>query len=133
MNTQALVSHYSAVRRRLMMPPSYRRQRLYDLNHYPAPIGPQRITMGPIPDVASLKTPLSRLVAHLCSDLDVTPDEVLSHRRLPRLVKARARIIHRLHQLGYSSTQIGQRVNRDHTSVLYMLNHYDANGEKRHA
>lgn len=130
MNTEALIAHYAEVRRRLMMPPAARRRRLYDLRHYPEPIGPVRVVMGPVPDIASLKTPLKVLVEALCSDLGVTADDVLCKVRKAHLVKARARICHHLRGKGYSLTDVARRMKRDHTTILYLLNTYDRYGER---
>ncbi len=133
MNEQSLIRHYSEVRRRLMMPPAARRRSLYDLRHYPEPIGPVRVVMGPVPDIASLKTPLKVLVEALCNDLGVTADDVICKVRKAHFVKARARISHYLREQGYSLNDVARRMKRDHTTILYLLNTYDRYGERVHA
>jgi len=132
-NTEALIAHYAEVRRRLRMPPAARRLRIQDMQHYPEPIGPVRVVMGPVPDIASLKTPLKVLVETLCADLDVTAEDIIGKVRKHHLVKARARICHHLRERGYSLTDVARRMKRDHTTILYLLNTYDRYGERAHA
>jgi len=48
-------------------------------------------------------------------------DELKSHKRNTRIVRARDEIALYLRQQGWSLAQIGKAVNRDHTSVLDML------------
>lgn len=128
-----LHTHYAEVRKRLMMPAAARRRRIQDMRHYPEPIGPVRVVMGPVPDIAALKTPLKALVGALCADLDVTADDIIGKVRKRHLVKARARICHHLREQGYSLTDVARRMKRDHTTILYLLNTYDRYGERANA
>lgn len=52
---------------------------------------------------------------------DVTLEEIISHNRMPHLVRARWELIRELRNRGWSLTRIGNAINRDHTSVLHAL------------
>ena len=51
----------------------------------------------------------------------LTIDQLIGPRRHKHLVTARFEAYHLLRQHGYSLTQIGERMHRDHTTVLHGL------------
>lgn len=67
------------------------------------------------------------IIAEEASDADLTYEDLLGPRRLPRHVRARDAAIWRIRQeLGYSSTELGMLFARDHTTILASLKRHEA-------
>ena len=52
---------------------------------------------------------------------NVTEEQIMGKARCQRSCAARWSVMFALNDLGWSSVRIGQRLNRDHTTVLYAL------------
>jgi len=51
----------------------------------------------------------------------ITVEELVGPSQLPHLVDARREVAETLRKAGYSTPKIGTVLNRDHTTVLYLL------------
>lgn len=127
------VSHYQDIRNRLglsprMVPVPSRRcrdpKRLHATN-YEAPIGPSLLTYSTIV-VRDLNNPLREIA----SKRGLKLEHVLAKGRSERLVACRAVMAHHLRGRGLSFPRIGQMLNRDHTSILHLVNTRNENGER---
>lgn len=127
------VSNYHDVRRRLglgicSVPVPSRRcrdPRRLDATLYDAPIGPKILTYSTIV-VRDLNNPL-REIAH---KRGLKFEEVLGKVRTEALVACRAVMAHFLRSRGMSLPRIGQMLNRDHTSILHLINTRNEAGER---
>ena len=63
--------------------------------------------------------------AALCNQYDVSMEEIRSRRRPKELVEKRAMIAKHLRSLDYSFNMIGAVMNKDHTSVMHLVNNID--------
>ncbi len=61
------------------------------------------------------------LAGLIAAEIGCDPQNILSRCRVPHLVQARWRLIKELRSNGYSLTQIGRQLGRDHTSILHAL------------
>lgn len=61
------------------------------------------------------------LVGLIAAETGCDPQAILGHQRERKLVKARWRLMKELRANGYSLSQIGHQLGRDHTSVLHAL------------
>lgn len=127
------VSHYQDIRNRLgLLPrpvpvPSRRcrdPKRLH-VTKYEAPIGPALLTYSTIV-VRDLNNPLREIANRRGLKLE----HVLAKGRSERLVACRAVMAHHLRNRGLSFPRIGQMLNRDHTSILHLINTRNENGER---
>ena len=50
-----------------------------------------------------------------------TVDDILGKRRLKALVSVRRQCVNMLHEKGYSTTEIGRIMNRDHSTICHAL------------
>lgn len=74
------------------------------------------------PTVRHLASNWSQVALHdVCLSLGCDVTALTGRSRLPRVVALRKRAIERLHDAGLSSTEIGQLLHRDHTTVLHAL------------
>ena len=61
------------------------------------------------------------ILEELSETYDVSPREVLSKRRIYKVVAVRWLLIKRLSELGYGVAAIGRAVGRDHSTVIHAL------------
>ena len=72
------------------------------------------------------ETTIHEIQIAVCKYYGVGFNELLSPRRLPRLVKARHVAMHLARDLTTASLpEIGRAFNRDHSTVIYAINHID--------
>lgn len=77
---------------------------------------------------------VERRVVNLCKEAGHGPlkiAQILGVRRDRDLVQARAAIACQLRNDGYSLKRIGEAMNRDHTSILYLINKYGKKPDER--
>jgi hypothetical protein len=87
----------------------------------------EHIKLPPLPDglfETRINIP-ARLIASVAEDFGLTPDELVSKSRFQTNAHARSVVIRLLFERGHSSTQIGRRLNRDHSSVLHARGMFD--------
>lgn len=65
------------------------------------------------------------ILRKFCAKYDVMLDDLLSHKRDIRLVRARVAISRYLRLDGYSFTYIAKLLNRHHSSIMYYVNEYE--------
>jgi hypothetical protein len=117
-----LQEHYKAVRARLHAgrPPPPEPDR-----PPPEPDRPPPVDLGPLMREAHdlADTPIGPRWKYVLRDVakrhNLTIDQLIGPRRHKHLVTARFEAYHLLRQHGYSLTQIGERMHRDHTTVLH--------------
>lgn len=56
-----------------------------------------------------------------CAEFKQNPDLIRSRRRQAPLVIERKKVAHKMREAGFSTPIIGEIMDRDHTSILYML------------
>jgi hypothetical protein len=112
----SLTANYSDVRRRLYRPSQT--QPLAVLVYEPPRIG--LATGCHLTGVDGILRPVG-----------FSMDDVRSRRRDPALLSARARVCHYLNDLGWSAARIGQLIERDPTSVFYLLRVRRPDGTQR--
>jgi hypothetical protein len=114
-----LQEHYKAVRARLHAgrPP----------DRPPEPDRPPPVDLGPLMREAHAMadTPIGPRWKYILREVakrhNITIDELIGPRRVKRLVDARIEAYHLLRERGYTLPQIGNRMNRDHTTILHGL------------
>jgi hypothetical protein len=127
------VSNYHDVRKRLglgicSVPVPSRRcrdPRRLDATLYDAPIGPKALIYSTIV-VRDLNNPLHEIA----KKRGLKMDDVLGKGRSEPEVACRAVMAHYLRSRGLSFPRIGQMLNRDHTSILHLINTRTENGER---
>ena len=62
------------------------------------------------------------LITQVCREFGITPEQLRGYSREKKFVKARKRFIWLAYKRGWSSTQTGRVLNRDHSSILYHIN-----------
>ena len=77
---------------------------------------------GPVPAAPTMR----EIVRQVADERGVTVEELKGRGRTPRVALARFEAIHRVRQVRkangqarYSTTLVGQYLNRDHTSIVY--------------
>lgn len=128
-----LHTHYAEVRKRLgvtrnsTVVPRHRVRGPEELyaTRYVEPIGPKVLIYSTIV-VRDLNNPL-REIAH---KRGLKFEEVLGKVRTEALVACRAVMAHFLRSRGMSLPRIGQMLNRDHTSIMHLINTRNENGER---
>ena len=61
----------------------------------------------------------------------LTTTQVIGKRRGRRHAAARAAVAHELYASGwYTKVEIGERLNRNHATICYLLKHYRPNGRR---
>lgn len=60
-------------------------------------------------------------LAMVCREHGVTPKELFSENRQRHLVDARAKLARKLSAKGLGPAAIGRLMNRDHSTILYLL------------
>jgi len=58
-----------------------------------------------------------------------TVEDVIGKSRFKKLVAVRQLCVFRLREEGYSTTEIGRIMNRDHSTIVHALNKDKANGK----
>lgn len=69
----------------------------------------------------SIQERLERAVPRVAKQFDIDPEFILGITRKKPYPKARRIIAKELRSFGYSFPQIGRAMNRDHTSIIYMV------------
>ena len=72
------------------------------------------------------KPPLWKVLDETAGILSVSPEDIRGDCRKRQIVKARAVYAYFARQLGYSTTSIGDEMNRDHATVLHHTKNYEA-------
>jgi chromosomal replication initiation ATPase DnaA len=72
----------------------------------------------------TLKKGIYSIALQVCSELDVSISDVRSKSRKAELVEARHEIATRAKVHRYTREQIGDVLNRDHSSVTHLINDY---------
>ena len=61
------------------------------------------------------------LMPQICKKFGITPEQLRGYSREKKFVEARKRFIWLAYKRGWSSTQTGRVLNRDHSSILYHI------------
>ena len=61
-------------------------------------------------------------IEHLAEGYGYTVEDILGPSRLKHLVSVRNRCVFMLRDKGYSTTEIGRIMNRDHSTIVHALN-----------
>jgi len=69
----------------------------------------------------------NEIMAEACEKFMVTPKQIRGKSRRKWLVRARKYISQEMHKHGFSSTEIGYFIHRDHTTVLHYLDRLSKN------
>lgn len=71
-------------------------------------------------------TTLPMLLDKICTVMELSVDDIISSSRAPRLVMARAVFSYIARERGLSLIDIGDVINRDHSSITYYLKNLDS-------
>lgn len=66
-----------------------------------------------------------RLIDCIANIYDITSEDILGKCRKAHISESRVIIAHILRYIGYSLTEIGDILNRNHTSVIYYLKNFE--------
>ena len=66
-----------------------------------------------------------RLINCIANLYDITSEDILGKCRKAHMSESRVIIAHILRYIGYSLTEIGEILNRDHSSVIYYLKTFE--------
>jgi len=74
---------------------------------------------------------IDRIICRVAHEAECTVADILGRSRLYYIVYARQRVMWEAYQTGrYTTTQIGQRLNRDHTTVMFGCKAHERRLEK---
>jgi chromosomal replication initiation ATPase DnaA len=78
-----------------------------------------------VPDLFNFQKKFDQLVEETCKALSISKEELLNKGRKRHYVLARQIIAYiAVHHMGMSTTEIGFRIKRDHSSVIHLKNSF---------
>lgn len=125
MNAAELLQHYARVRRRLTQPQPRK------VDTPPAPVKVATRPASTFPEIAMPADRWRQIIREVEDATGVSFDDIRDVGRASHLVEARRLLAYRLrHELAFSYPRIARLMERDHTTILSLLNPKPKKGTK---